>query len=76
MIPRPHLSVSFPRLWLPDECRPLPVMHWRINGWPAELVIHPPSDDPPEPDAQRHPTSGLWVTLRMADGGDRHVQCT
>lgn len=51
----------------PRPPRDLPVMRWLVNGWPVELVIHPAADEPPAPDAQVHPSSGLWVTLRAAE---------
>jgi hypothetical protein len=41
---------------------------WRINGYPARLVIWTPDEwdrlDTPPPDAQFHP-AGVWCALRL-----------
>jgi len=50
--------------------RDLPVLRWTVNGHPVEVVLYPVTDKPPAPDAQRHPSSGIWVTLRSAESAD------
>jgi len=46
--------------------RVLPPLYWRVDGHRLEVVLYPPSDNPPATDAQRHPSSGIWVTVRLA----------
>lgn len=42
-------------------------LRWKIDGHAVEVVLDPPSVEPPHPSAQFNAAANLWVTLRLAE---------